>query len=84
MQKPPYTGHHCSVPFEVPHIDMCTFESSARIGTPPYTGLAACYGPSGVRIMEVSVYYCFLYNEPLQHIMNSLSFCDALCCDLCM
>ena len=27
----------CSVPFDVPHIDMCTGESS-EIRTPPYTG----------------------------------------------
>ena len=37
MQKPPQTGHHSSVPFELPHIDMCTLESS-EIRTPPYTG----------------------------------------------
>ena len=37
MQKPPFTGHHCSVPFEVPHVDMCTYETS-EIRTPPYTG----------------------------------------------
>ena len=65
MQKP-----HCSVPFEVPYIDhrhsklrshcidMCTFESSEMImKTPPYTGqLTIYYGPSGVLIMEVSLY----------------------------
>ena len=30
MQKPPETGHRCSVPFEILHIDMCTVESSKQ------------------------------------------------------
>ena len=58
IQKPPETGHHCSVPFEVPHIDTCTFESS-EICTPPYR-TADC-GSSGVLIIEVTLYktvYC--------------------------
>ena len=36
-QKPHFTGHHCSVPFDIPHIDMCIFETS-EIKIPPYTG----------------------------------------------
>ena len=35
VQPPPSTEHHCSVPFEGPHTDMCTVESS-EIRTPPY------------------------------------------------
>ena len=30
VQLPPLTGHHCSVPFEFPSIDVCTFASSER------------------------------------------------------
>ena len=28
MQPPPLTGHHGSAPFDIPPIDMCTFEFS--------------------------------------------------------
>ena len=28
MQKPPIAGHHCVVQLDIPHIDMCTIESS--------------------------------------------------------
>ena len=34
MQPPLLTGHHCSVPFEEPHIDMFTVQSD-KIRTPP-------------------------------------------------
>ena len=37
MQLPPLTGQHCSDPFDIPRIDMCTFEPS-EIKTPPFTG----------------------------------------------
>ena len=37
MQPPPSTGHHCVVPFDIRHIDMCMYETS-RIRTPPKTG----------------------------------------------
>ena len=30
LQPPPLTGHHCSAPFDIPHIDMC-----AEVRTPP-------------------------------------------------
>lgn len=26
MQPPPLTGHHFSVPLDIPHIDMCTYK----------------------------------------------------------
>ena len=58
IQPPPLTGHHCSAPFYIPHIDMCTFKPS-EIDT-SINRTAYC-GPSGVLIIKVSLYraaYC--------------------------
>ena len=37
IQPPPLTGHHCSAPFDVPCIDMCTCKTS-EIWAPPQMG----------------------------------------------
>ena len=37
MQLPSLAEHHCSAPFDIPGIDMCTFKPS-KTRTPPYTG----------------------------------------------
>ena len=54
MQPLPLTGHHCSAPFDIPCIDMCT-DSTSEIRTISINRTVNG-GPSGVLIIEVSLY----------------------------
>ena len=62
MQKSPLPGHQWSVPFEVPHIDMCTFILST-IRTPPYTGQLTLVPMVSLlwRVHCIHVYYIVWY-----------------------
>ena len=52
MQKPPQTGHHCSAPFDIPHIDVYFLTLRNKDNSKYRT--AYC-GPSGALIIEVSL-----------------------------
>ena len=55
MQPPLLTGHHCSAPFHIPYIDMCTF--TVTVCNKNLTlYIAAYYGSNGVLSIEVSLY----------------------------
>ena len=60
MQPLLLTGHHCSAPFNIPYIDMCTHKTSRTCKDTSIYRTAYC-GPRGVLSIEVSLYrtaYC--------------------------
>ena len=59
MQLPPLTGHHYSDPFDIPHIDMCTFKLS-ETRTLPYSGQLTVVQVVSLLQLEISLYYMLI------------------------
>ena len=70
MQPPPSTGHPCSAPFDIPHIDMYTVESSV-IRTPPYAGQL-----TGVpKVPLLQRFYCTFKSLTFYKLCKQLGIC---------